>query len=265
MNINQSDFIHGDAFKSIAHEVLDHNKLQLSIQNSPRIIFSHVDYIFLFIEKYLPCIKYPFVFITNKGDAPLFQENYKPLLDSKYLIRWYGTNCNKIHEKVVAIPLGIGDRKYAHGNKEELIQVINTPITKCDKLYCNFTIKNNSIVRQECFNQISKLPFITIQIINVSFKDYLIQTKTHRWSVSPPGNGIDCHRTWESIYVGTIPIVMDTIEFLQFSELPIIKVKNYKNLSLEFLKEKSNNLSNVLDKSRFSYWKNRILGEFNVL
>jgi len=263
MNINQSDFIHGDAFKSIADEVLDHNKLQMSIQNSPRIIFSHVDYIFLFIEKYLPYIKYPFVFISNKGDTPLFQDRYKLLLDSKYLIRWYGTNCNKIHEKIVAIPIGIGDKQYAHGNKEELIQVINnTSITKCDKLYCNFTIKNNTKDRQECFNQISKLPFVTIQMNNISFKDYLIQTKIHRWSVSPPGNGVDCHRTWESIYVGTIPIVIDNIEFSQFSELPIIKVKNYENLSIEFLKEKSDNLLNVLDKSRFSYWKNRILGEF---
>jgi hypothetical protein len=31
--------------------------------------------------------------------------------------------------------------------------------------------------------------------------------RASRFVLSPPGNGNDCHRTWEALYLGAIPIV----------------------------------------------------------
>ena len=38
-----------------------------------------------------------------------------------------------------------------------------------------------------------------------SFSQLLLTTK---FIFSPPGNGLDCHRTWEAIYAGCVPIVV---------------------------------------------------------
>jgi hypothetical protein len=42
------------------------------------------------------------------------------------------------------------------------------------------------------------------------YENYLINLKKHKFVVSPPGNGIDCHRNWEAIYLGCIPIVLNS-------------------------------------------------------
>ena len=38
-----------------------------------------------------------------------------------------------------------------------------------------------------------------------AYRQLLLRSK---YVLSPPGNGPDCHRTWESIYLGAIPIVL---------------------------------------------------------
>jgi len=40
--------------------------------------------------------------------------------------------------------------------------------------------------------------------------DYTKWLKSHMFILSPPGNGNDCHRTWEALYLGAIPIVLKT-------------------------------------------------------
>jgi hypothetical protein len=41
--------------------------------------------------------------------------------------------------------------------------------------------------------------------------------------LSPPGNGNDCHRTWEALYLGAIPIIQKgTLARSISSRLPIL-------------------------------------------
>ena len=39
--------------------------------------------------------------------------------------------------------------------------------------------------------------------------EYLKELSKYKFSLCPPGNGLDTHRVWESLLVGTIPIVED--------------------------------------------------------
>ncbi|EJK70677.1 hypothetical protein THAOC_07944, partial [Thalassiosira oceanica] len=36
---------------------------------------------------------------------------------------------------------------------------------------------------------------------------WLRKQASYKFAISPPGNGIDCHRTWEMILVGVVPVV----------------------------------------------------------
>ena len=84
---------------------------------------------------------------------------------------------------------------------------------------------------------------------------------SHKFVFSPRGNGVDCHRTWEALYLRTIPIVKKSTHMKEFEDLPIFFVDNweevcYTNLEQFYYKVK-NNLYD-LSKMKISYWKNLI-------
>ena len=84
--------------------------------------------------------------------------------------------------------------------------------------------------------------------------------------ISPKGNGIDCHRTWECLYLGVIPIVEKSTHMSYFNDLPILFVDNYNDISIEYLNQiyiEFQHKSFNLDKLSLSYWKHKIKGHFN--
>jgi hypothetical protein len=67
---------------------------------------------------------------------------------------------------------------------------------------------------------------------------------------SPAGNGIDCHRTWEALYLGAVPVVLRS-EYFGESDWPVLLVDSWS----ELLEKKDNKLkdiyiNNVLDQKQ---------------
>jgi hypothetical protein len=50
---------------------------------------------------------------------------------------------------------------------------------------------------------------------------------------SPPGNGLDCHRTWEAMYLRSVPIVLRSAAMEAFEALgmPMLVVDSYEELA----------------------------------
>jgi hypothetical protein len=80
-----------------------------------------------------------------------------------------------------------------------------------------------------------------------------------RFCVSPPGNGIDCHRTWEALYLGVIPVVVSSAGGL-LDHLPCIIVDDIAAVTLEGLEAALLNLNGPFawGKLTLSYWRKRI-------
>jgi len=53
--------------------------------------------------------------------------------------------------------------------------------------------------------------------------------------LSPFGNGLDCHRTWEALLCGCIPIVRTNVFNELFEGLPVLIVENWKDITLSLL------------------------------
>ena len=87
---------------------------------------------------------------------------------------------------------------------------------------------------------------------------------------SPRGNGIDTHRTWEALYMGSIPIV-EKHHMYDTYNLPIWQIESWDEVTNESKRNywieryKSGNLFKNIDQLFMEYWKNRILDEYNKL
>ena len=55
--------------------------------------------------------------------------------------------------------------------------------------------------------------------------------------LSPHGNGLDCHRTWEAIALGCIPVVKTSPLDRLFSGLPVLIVNSWSDLNESLLSE----------------------------
>ena len=80
--------------------------------------------------------------------------------------------------------------------------------------------------------QIYNLPFVRKQTYWNALLD-------HKFIISPEGNGIDCHRHYEALMAGCIPIVEDNPQIREkYAGCPILYTKNYSDINNNFLQKK---------------------------
>jgi hypothetical protein len=255
------EIITGNRFKFICDEYLDEDKAHIDISKKPKTIFLKTDWLEAFKQKVLPQIDYNFKLVTHNGDRLIPVGNFD-LLEEKRLLKWYGMNCHFNHPKLQPIPIGIANEKWPHGNKEHLIEISQKPIHKESLCYSNFDLSTNHIRRPKIFEIIQTKKFIDIDTNKHQYKDYLAKLKSYRYVISPPGNSIDCHRIWESIYLGVIPIVEKHIAMEYFYDLPILFVDNFNDVTEDLLeKQYESILKKEIYKSRLSYYQNLIKNE----
>jgi hypothetical protein len=191
------------------------------------------------------------------------------------------------HEKITRIPIGLDyhsmrpskkqfawspPEKHAWGTKaipviqeQELLRFksLSLPFQNREvKAYANFqflmSTRYGKIDRVECFNTVSKdlvfyEPSKTIR--SVCWNNMI----KYAFVLSPQGNGIDCHRTWEALCLGCIPILKSSGIDSLFENLPVWIVNDWKEVTLDSMKAKLEEFKNrpfLLEKLTLKYWQN---------
>jgi hypothetical protein len=75
--------------------------------------------------------------------------------------------------------------------------------------------------------------------------------------ISPHGNGLDCHRTWEALVLGCIPIVKTSGLDSLYNDLPVLIVKNWSDVNNTLLQNTVNEYKNKIfnyERLLLSYW-----------
>ena len=174
---------------------------------------------------------------------------------------WYGQN--SYSEKVIPLPIGFENKRWeaTFGPKTKwLIEARNKKYDPVKTAYLNCN-KNTSLAeRQLCYDSASQMKFISIDEPNLSYVEYLERIKQHKFVLSPRGNGLDCHRTWEILMMRRVPVIKreGSMERL-YKNMPVLFVDNWSDLN-------SINLDEVYDKFSFDnqdyltvdYWLNFI-------
>ena len=199
------------------------------------------------ITKYFNAIHnkpYNYVIIVGKGDG-ILRLNAIPK-NIKYI---YATNTNYVHPIIKFLPMGSDFRSVSSFSKAH-----NTDNKPRDILcYCNFSINTHKI-REHIYNLIKNKGFITFENMG-TFMNYSISRDTFferlgnsKFTICPRGNAPDTFRLYDSLYSGSIPIVVrEQFHNLNlFIDLPILfleKTEDFSLLTKELLEEQYSVLS----------------------
>ena len=230
-------YLCGNAFKelckySCSHYVDARNhefdfKVKGELENN--YVFVKTEYLDSFF-KYIK-LDFPFVLFTHNSDLPI-NEKLLPYIENPQIKLWYGQNISIDHPKVKSIPIGLANPKWAHGNPDNMDIAINNAYweNKENLVYCNFDIGTNPFERSLCLENIGLK-----MSPRVNSEKYLEETGKSYFTISPNGNGIDCHKHWESFHLKTIPIVTKSKNINFYKHLPLLIIDtwaDFKNITL---------------------------------
>jgi len=265
------DFICGDKFKEIASYHFasgkkhgeDYDGLQntLDIVNlrDGDIIYTHTFYVkelFTLIKNHSKQV----VVITHNSDQNIDESFIMP----DNVIKWYAQNVNVIHPRIKSIPIGLENtRWFPHLNKMSKIQDKMGEAHKIkNAVYMNHNPKTNYEKRGLLYQLFGNKHWITIEkgMNGSNFDNYLNNLHSHLFVICPEGNGMDTHRTWESLYMNAIPIEKRNINNSAFENMPILLVDDWEEVTEKFLLEKWPLLycKKKTEKLTFEYWKQKI-------
>jgi hypothetical protein len=107
------------------------------------------------------------------------------------------------------------------------------------------------------------------QFLSTGFKGFFklisLKQKDFAFIISPHGGGYDCHRLWEALILGCIPIVKTSPIDKLYQDLPVLIVQSWSDVTMDLLvkiieefKIKELNKEFKYEKLALSYWMNRI-------
>jgi hypothetical protein len=244
------------------------------------------DLLKFFVNIILPRLKNTFLLVSGDSDLCVPKEiltmiETNNLLNSQYLLKWFAQNTRiQNNDKIIQLPIGL-DYHTIHGNpkckwripyekilpieQETVLKNINSMskpfYERILKIYVNFS-KNSDRFKQR-INSLNIIPK-NLMVINNEFTprtNNWKQTSEYTFVLSPFGIGMDCHRTWEALCLGCIPVVCAPDFKDLFEDLPVLIVNQWSeidqtlllNTICKFKQQKFN-----YDKLSLKYWTNQM-------
>lgn len=226
------------------------------------IIFCKTDFIFeLFSILATVSAKINVSIITHQSAQPSVDKSLF-LMKPKCVQKWFSINVNYNHPSLISIPLGIAN-DYSPQNVN--ISDFKTSIKNLDfqkewLAYLNFSSLTNNQKRKKITDDYCDQSWVR-KNSNISTSSYMNEVGNSKYVFSPPGWGIDTHRFWEALYLGSIPIVEYSINNSMFNMYPVVFYDSNQVLTeSELLDNYESKLKSIdVEKLTVSWWFNNII------
>ena len=233
-----------------------------------------------YFAKNIKLLTKPTILVTSDGDRPM-PFSYPAIvsiviLKNKFIKYWYTQNYDKSikHKKLRYLPIGFNFHTSSwlinNNKKKKLKYMIETRKNK-DNNKIKYRILSDThhiithIEREYLHLKLKKNKLITFTAKMLSFKDIFKLYNDYTFVLSPRGNGMDCHRTWELLLAGCIIITRTSPldEMYIKNNLPVVILKSWTELNknlLEKLKKWYNqhihktSIENIFPKLTYDYW-----------
>jgi hypothetical protein len=246
------DNFHRSLPSSVKRVFMD-KEIDFSLLQGNLKVFVYTHILDDFIVKVWPKMNGKYILMTHNSDHGI-HPHHLPLLDDEKLIHMYSQNTHINHPKLKALPIGIANSMWPHGQVSSIQHLVSLKPSKKERIYVNVSEGTNREHRGKVLGTMRNNPLCDFFPQNLPHKNYLEEMAGYKWVLSPKGNGVDCHRLWECMYAGCIAICDDSVNARAFKEmgLPIILVEDYNDVTLEWLQSQSQPLVAPFSKGKQS-------------
>ena len=266
------------------------------------IVHVKTDRLDAFVRVVLPTVRVRIVLVTGDSDASA-PGAHAALLDEPRIAHWFAQNwaLTAAHPKLTRIPIGLDNPVYTKLDKRLgfLITMAlgRSPLDwSCNKndigqqgmlaaIAATLPPTAARPARALCtFHQSGKIVRLALtpdrlaawRVLRDRPHCYFVPhrlTQPQCWrlhgefafQVSPPGNGLDCFRTWESLALGVIPIVKTSpLDALyRAEELPVVIVEDWDEITRDNLERWQREFQDAFDerlrhKLSLAYWAGQL-------
>ena len=208
-----------------------------------------------FIAEAMPRIRARFALVTGDEDWAIpsgFPGSAQLLADPRVLC-WFTQNYDGSdpNPKLMRLPIGLdfhtisNRRKWGHwpatpaaqeAELEALCRAAPANSERQLRVHADFHFNKHKAQvwgddRTAVQRALSGNPAVQFQTRKVSRQELWREKTRYAFVVSPHGNGLDCHRTWESLVLGNIVIVKRSSLDPLYEGLPVVIVDDWREIS----------------------------------
>jgi hypothetical protein len=270
------------------------------------LVHVKTDHLEAFVRDILPRTSGPIVLVTGDSDiSPVGR--FEHLLDDDRILHWFAQNCDVAYEhpRLTRVPIGVDnpiytklekrlgfavsavlgkipfDRRFsrnAMGDQARLQEIARRktrtirekPARVLCTFHCNQQLLSNADTipdRADAYAALRDQPDCHVIRRRLPQDEYWRAHDDFAFEVSPRGKGLDCFRTWECLFLGTIPIVKTSpLDALYRQEqFPVVIVQSYEEISSANLRRWKADLEGgftpeLIRRLSNDYWVERIRG-----
>jgi len=235
-------YISGDTFRSFAKHLYDETKKVRGVDiKEGSIVFVKSNYMGSFFRNVHPHIAAPYTLVTHNSDYNITNKDLA-LIDDK-IIHWFGQNVcvedGLLHPKLIPLPIGLENVHLSHHGRISRFDSMHTQIAsgnivKKPRILTSFSVTSNVNERTPALAYLKSHPLSYTLSTYISSGAHMKLLAESMFVASPPGNGIDCIRTWEALYLRTIPIVKRSTatEYFKGLGLPLYLIDDWNELDM---------------------------------
>ena len=224
-----------------------------------------------FVEEVLPEIREPIILVTGDSDVSPVRA-FRDLLGHPRIAHWFAQNCDvaEDHPRLTRLPIGFDNPVYTRldkrlgflitmaagrapfdlrfrlndiGNQKVLLGVRARNVARVEdkplRVLCNFLLSKHGSDpcrvkdRLEARDQLAALSFTHFPESRMKQVDCWRAHDEFAFEVSPRGSGLDCFRTWEALFLNTIPIVKTSPldELYRREVFPVVIVESWSEIT----------------------------------
>jgi O-antigen/teichoic acid export membrane protein len=216
---SSAPYISGDSFRKMADHIYDETgRCSPDDIRERDVVFLKTDLIHEFFSKVHPLIRNRYTLITHNSDWNIGEAEAR-YADDK-ILHWFAQNVLVAHPKITPIPIGLENLHHQENGILSRFEAGKKKLaSKVPKILFGFNVNTNPVKRNLALEALRKNPQADEIIERLNPEAYIKRALGYDFIASPEGNGLDCMRTWESLYLGAVPIVERSVSTEYFKSL----------------------------------------------
>jgi hypothetical protein len=197
-------------------------------------VFVYADKLKFFFDNIVPKMKTPFRLVTGMGSILETIDECIKYADNELVMSWTGTNIMvKNHPKIVKIPTGFQvseDQNLLNNLHENRIDFINK---ECKVMISHIGGEHQYV---ESLKKLAKDDKLFYFAESPQFEKYITVIDRYKFVICPVGKAVDASRFWETLLVGSVPIVETSNLDDFYSKFPCIVVNSFEDVTNDILR-----------------------------